>query len=164
MNRPVPLSGFTLLEVLVSLTIFSLLLGLGFSGLGAIERIYRDITNKRSERWEQRSFERCLRQDLARCRFVRQLGEQLELMSLDDTTRFRFAGNVVYRSRQTTGRQFTDTFRLEVKMIHRGLGDRFVHEGLVDRFHLLIGQEETAAILCFQKVYSATDLITWETD
>ncbi|MGH1437841.1 MAG: PulJ/GspJ family protein [Lewinella sp.] len=154
------LSGFTILEVMVVLTLTAIIVSLSFSGLRLIKLQFNQFKDQQAEVEDTRRSVTLLKWDFARSQYIVRQGASLTFLNQQDSIRYAFSPSLLVRQ---NGMQHQDSFAVNL-MIQESSFDHQQGEGLIDQVRIIVGLTDFAKDVNLEKTYSAHDLILWENE
>jgi Tfp pilus assembly protein FimT len=109
-------NAFTILELVITMMISAILIGLTFTIYGIVTRSYQSFSKKNDEVMVMLTLDRLLRSDFSKAEAVRRQGSKILIIAHRDTVCYAFESGFLIR---THG--ITDTFRVD----HQQLDSKF---------------------------------------
>ncbi|WP_367390191.1 type II secretion system protein J [Lewinella sp. LCG006] len=154
------LAGFTLLEMMVVLTLTAVIVSLSFSGLRLIQLQFDQFKDQQAKVEDARRSVTLLKWDFARSQYIVRQGASLTFLNQQDSIRYTFLPSLLIRQ---NGMQHQDSFTVNL-IIQASSFDQQQGEGLIDQVRMVVGLTDFAKTVNLNKTYSAYDLILWENE
>ncbi|GGH22124.1 PulJ/GspJ family protein [Mucilaginibacter phyllosphaerae] len=104
--------AFTILELVITMMISAILIGLTFTIYGIVTRSYHSFSKKNDEVMVMLTLDRLLRRDFSKAEAVRRQGLKVLIIGQNDTTSYTFDSGFLVRTRG-----ITDTFRVDYQQL-----------------------------------------------
>ena len=150
------LSAFTLMEIMVALSITAVVLSLSFYGFQLLQLQFTQYQKQQDKVAQSRRCLTLLQRDVESCQYLYKVDQQLQLLSQQDTLWYTFLPQLVIRQ---YGGIHRDSFIANVRCKQAWFEDQKTNDGLIDELTLSIAMTEFVKTLSLQKIYSAEDLI-----
>lgn len=102
------LKAFTILELVITMMISAILIGLTFTIYGIVTRSYQSFSKKNDEVMVMLTLDRLLRRDFSKAEAIRRQGSKIFIIGRNDTVRYDFESGYLVRTRG-----IIDTFKVD---------------------------------------------------
>lgn len=154
-------SGFTTLELAVSMVLAALVTGIGYGGYTLFLKQLHYYNKNLEECISMRNLQSLLYRDFYTCEYLEKAGDRLiahfkENKKVD----YELEGAYMLRSQGVV----TDTFKFQVRNVQFEFNgtQQFIQGGKVDLLTLEVEFKKQPLILTYYKEYSRGDLMEWE--
>lgn len=155
------LKAFTLIEILVAMTLTALLSTFSFQGFQLIQQQYRLHNRINQESIDHQHFFTLVHQDLQKAKYIERYRNQLICNNGPEEIWYEIGSDFVCRN-HSRNKVVRDTFPIQVDLIQTFFQKNEVTSGLVDACQLKIQLFKEPQNINVTKKYSASDLINYE--
>jgi hypothetical protein len=107
--------AFTILELVITMMISAILIGLTFTIYGIVTRSYQSFSKKNDEVMVMLTLDRLLRRDFSKAEVIMRRRSEILIIGHNDTARYDFGSGFLVRTRG-----IIDTFKVDYQQLESG--------------------------------------------
>lgn len=153
------LKAFTILELIITMMISAILIGMAFTMYSIVSRSYQSFSKKNDEVLTMLTLDRLLKKDFSTAERIARKDSALLIISRADTARYTFKSGFLVRTRGITDTFRVDHRQLETKFEGRRYEASVDSAALQDELSFGISYHEQVIPYHYRKQYSSETLL-----
>jgi prepilin-type N-terminal cleavage/methylation domain-containing protein len=160
------IKAFTIMEVVVTMTIAAILMGITYTSYQIVNKSYRSFNVKNNEIAALERLDELLKKDFNRAEFIEKVEKGIIIKSRRDTVQYEFTPDFILRISA-----ITDTFKIKNEGLSTSFEDRLVdgqglseEENRLDGLNISLLLQNEKIRYQYHKIYSSLNLINRNPD